>query len=197
MADRDRRHQDEDDETPDKAPTPDKGPGSPTARPLTPGQREAQRREQDKEQEAQRAEAARRQHDLDEKAEAQRQRFAAIPDEGESATTRARREAAQRPAYEAQLREGERRHAEAQRVQAQAPEADDDAPPVEQPALAAMTLSELYDHLDAFRQGKPTSMPMEDVVASVRAAIHAQAPDYQELACRLLMAPELRITVEK
>jgi hypothetical protein len=152
MADRDRRNQDDDD-TPDKTP-----------RPLTPGQREAHRRDA--------AEQAR-----DAQLDAHR---------------------AQEAAYRAQqLREGERLQAEAQREQAAAVQVPApvqtpvvDAPPVEQPALAAMTLSEMYDALDTHATN------LDTVVERVRAAIRSQAVDYQELACRLVMAPGLTLTLK-
>jgi hypothetical protein len=154
MADRDRRNQDDTDDTPDKTP-----------RPLTPGQREAHRRDA--------AEQAR-----DAQLDAHR---------------------AQEAAYRAQqIREGERRQAEAQREQAAAAQVPApvqasvvDAPHVEQPALAAMTLSEMYDALDA------TATNLDAVVERVRAAIRSQAADYQELACRLVMAPQVTFALRK
>jgi hypothetical protein len=136
MADRDRRNQDDD--MSDKTP-----------RPLTPGQREAHRRDVDREHDAQRAEAERRQ------AEALREQ-AAAPPVGEPFVL-----------------------------------VMDDTPPVDTPPLAAMSLSEMYDALDA------TATDLETVVERVRAAIRSQAPDYQELACRLVMAPQVTVTLRK
>jgi hypothetical protein len=150
MADRDRRNQDDtdDDEKPDKTP-----------RPLTPGQREAHRRDA--------AEQAR-----DAQLDAHR---------------------AQEAAYRAQqIREGERRQAEvAAQVRVVAQASATDTPPVEQPPLAAMTLSEMYDMLDA------NATNLDTVVERVRAAIRSQAPDYQELACRLVMAPQVTFSLRK
>jgi hypothetical protein len=138
MADRNRRNQDDDDDKPDKAPT---------ARPLTPGQREAHRRDVDREHDAQRAEAERRQAE-------------ALREQG--------------------------MQAEQSPPQALPPGAPSEGPPPEDiPPLAAMTLSEMYDAL------------LDAVVERVRAAIRSQAPDYQELACRLVIAPQVTFTLRR
>lgn len=73
----------------------------------------------------------------------------------------------------------------------------------DRPALGAMGMSELYDHLQALERPRNTfnrealAMELQAVVEGVQAAVRSQAPDYQEMACKLLLSPHVVVTLKE